>query len=103
MWSVFKNGKQVILKKSDSLDISNIFWKFDRQCFVEKSVFDIEKYLMQELTIKVDLIDDVGPRNVFFKPSCETTDEFKSLPIGLPFLRSFLVNPKLYLLPFLQS
>lgn len=57
---------------------------------------------MQEYAIKLDKIETVGPRSVYFEPPCETTDEFKSLPTGLPFLRAFLVNPKSYLKPFLN-
>lgn len=80
------------------------FLKIDeKQCYIEQTVFDIKKYISQEYVIKLDKIDSVGPRNVFFEPACETTDEFKNLPVGFPFLRAFLSNPKSFLRPFLPS
>lgn len=74
-----------------------------RECIIENVVCDEKKCIMLEFQIKLAKIDDVGPKNVFFHPACETTDEFKNLSTGLPFLRAFLSNPKQFLVPFVQD
>ncbi|XP_037039549.1 uncharacterized protein LOC119076737 [Bradysia coprophila] len=71
----------------------------DGTCYVEKTLFDIKKLLMQEVKIEFDNVDMVGPGNVTFDPFRETTDAFKALPSGLSFLRSFLSDPMSYMAP----
>lgn len=75
------------------------FHQFYRTCHVQKMFFDIENLKTQAFTIEFDKIDTVGPDNVAFDPYREITDAFKALPSGLPFLRSFLSDPKSYIEP----
>lgn len=84
------------------LNFDSVSTHKSRQCFVEKTEFDTQRLIWQEIFIQVDRIQDVGPTNVIFKPACETTDEFKRLEHGVPFLRTFLRDSKSYLMPFRQ-
>ncbi|KAG4071153.1 hypothetical protein HA402_003285 [Bradysia odoriphaga] len=74
----------------------------DGTCYVEKTLFDVKKLLAQDLKIEFDNIDMIGPGNVTFDPFRETTDAFKALPSGLPFLRSFLSDPMSYIAPIVD-
>lgn len=79
-----------------------LFYPYYRQCYIEKVEFDIQKLFMQEIIIKLDKIEYVGPENVVFRPACETTNEFKTMAPGLTFLHEFLINTKSFLVPFQQ-
>ena len=68
-----------------------------RAIIIRKRVFNVERSSVQEIIVEVNEVDSLGPQSIVTRPCRLLTEDIRSLPFGIEFLRQLLINPQRFI------